>query len=385
MKLTRLTAVPLQATFADIYGGADKVPAHIRTPAAHFLNIPRLGQFLTMVIAESDDGVVGYGECFGLPHPLAAASLVNHVVAPAILGMEITDPAEMTRALHDYFFAMGHTRGPAMEALSGVDIALWDIKARAAGLPLATLLGGTPGPVATYVSPIPFRATADETFADAKAYVDQGYVAFKLKVGRGVKTDLTHIEAARAAVGSMPLYLDANCGYDVPTAIALAKELKQHDIGWLEEPVPPDAPEALAEVRRNSPVPIAAGENEFAIGAYRQLLAAEAVDILQCNIGRCGGVSGMMAVGELCAERGLTMAPHGVGGCANVAASVHVGRAAKGFHSYEANRLLNPLRDQMGIEPTALVEGSLVASDRVGHGGEPDMQKLQRYRLDAAA
>jgi len=93
----------------------------------------------------------------------------------------------------------------------------------------------------------------------------------------------------------------------------------------------------------------------------------------------------MMAVGELCAERGLTMAPHGVGGCANVAASVHVGRAAKGFHSYEANRLLNPLRDHMGIEPTALVEGSLVASDRVGHGGEPDMQKLQRYRLDAAA
>ena len=288
----------------------------------------------------------------------------------------------MMAALRDYFFAMGHTRGPAMEALSGVDIALWDLKARAAGLPLASLLGGSPGPVATYVSPIPFRATADETAADAQAYVDQGYKAFKLKIGRSVATDLEHIEAARSAVGGLPLYLDVNCGYDVPTAIALAKELGRFDIGWLEEPVPPDDPAALAEVRRQSPVPIAAGENEFSVVAYRQILAADAVDILQCNIGRCGGVSGMMAIGELCAERGLTVAPHGVGGCANVAASVHVGRAAKAFHSYEANRLLNPLRDGLGIEPTKLVDGCLVASERTGHGGERSQRK---YVLDPAS
>lgn len=271
-----------------------------------------------------------------------------------------------------------------MEALSGVDIALWDLKARAAGQPLATLLGGSPGAVATYVSPIAFQATPDATAEQARTYVDQGYRAFKLKVGRGIATDLTHIEAARSAVGNQPLYLDVNCGYDVPTAIAFAKQLKQFDIGWLEEPVPPDDPEALAEVRRSSPVPIAAGENEFAMEAYQRLVKADAVDILQCNIGRCGGVSGMMAVGQFCADRGLTMAPHGVGGCVNVAASVHVGRAAKAFHSYEANRLLNPLRDEMGVETTQLVDGCLVASERVGHGGEPDMAKLQAYRLDAA-
>jgi L-alanine-DL-glutamate epimerase-like enolase superfamily enzyme len=280
---------------------------------------------------------------------------------------------------------MGHTRGPAMEALSGVDIALWDLKARAAGVPLATLLGGSPGPVSTYVSPIAFRSTPDETAADAAAYRAQGYTAFKLKIGRGIATDLGHIEAARAALGSLPLYLDVNCGYDVPTAIALARELPRYDIGWLEEPVPPDDPAALAEVRRHAPVPIAAGENEFSMPAYRQLVAADAVDILQCNIGRCGGVSGMLAVGELCAGHGLTMAPHGVGGCVNVAASVHVGRAAQAFHSYEANRLLNPLRDALGVVPTQLVEGCLVAADRPGHGGEPDMGKLERYLLSASS
>ncbi|SFZ85419.1 Mandelate racemase / muconate lactonizing enzyme, N-terminal domain [Devosia enhydra] len=382
MRLTRLTAIPLQARFADIYGGADKVPAHIRAPAAHFQRIPRTGQFATLVVAESDDGVVGYGECFGLPHPLAAASLLTHVVAPAMIGEDIGDPAAMTSALHDYFFAMGHTRGPAMEALSGVDIALWDLKARAAGVPLATLLGSSPGPVPTYVSPIAFRATPAETAADASSYLDQGYRAFKLKIGRGIATDLAHIEAARSALGSLPLYLDVNCGYDVPTAIALARALPRFDIGWLEEPIPPDDPEALAEVRRASPVPIAAGENEFAMGAYRALVRAGAVDILQCNIGRCGGVSGLLAVGELCHASGLTMAPHGVGASVAVAASVHAGRAARGFHSYEANRLPNPMRDEMGVTPTALVDGCLVAADRPGHGGEPDMQKLQRYRLD---
>lgn len=385
MKLKRLSAIPIQATFADIYGGADKVPPHIRTPAAHFVRIPRLGQYATLVIAESDEGVRGFGECFGLPHPLPAANLVTHVIAPALEGVEITEPAEMMRALRDYFFAMGHTRGPAMEAMSGVDIALWDLLARTANQPLATHLGGTPGPVPTYVSPIAFRATPDETAADARTYVEEGYRAFKLKVGRGIATDLAHIEAARAAVGSMPLYLDVNCGYDVPTAIALAKELKQFDIGWLEEPIPPDDTAAMADVRRNSPVPIAAGENEFAMGAYRQLVAAGAVDILQCNIGRCGGVSGMMAIGDLCAQNGMTMAPHGVGGSVNVAASVHVGRAARGYHSYEANRLLNPLRDVMGVRPTKLEDGCLVASDHIGHGGEPDMDKLEQYRLSVAA
>lgn len=382
MRLTRLTAIPLQARFADIYGGEDKVPAHVRMPAAHFMRIPRSGQFTTLVLAENEDGVVGYGECFGLPHPLAAASLVTHVIAPAVIGETIEEPQAMLAVLHDYFFAMGHTRGPAMEALSGVDIALWDLKARAEGVPLATLLGGSPGPVATYVSPIAFRSSPDETAADARAYLAQGYTAFKLKIGRGIATDLAHIEAARSALGTLPLYLDVNCGYDVPTAIALAKELPRFDIGWLEEPIPPDDPAALAEVRKASPIPIAAGENEFAMGAYRSLVRAGAVDILQCNIGRCGGVSGLLSVGELCEQNGLTMAPHGVGACVAVAASVHAGRAARGFHSYEANRLLNPMRDEMGVEPTALVDGCLVAADRPGHGGEPDMAKVQRYLLE---
>ena len=158
-----------------------------------------------------------------------------------------------------------------MEALSGVDIALWDLIARSRNEPMATTLGAEPGPVSVYVSPIPFRNTPQETASELREFVRQGYTAFKLKVGRGVKIDLDHIEAARDAAGDAPLYLDANCAYDVGTAIELAKHLDRFDIGWLEEPINPDNPEALRAVRQASPVPIGAGENEFTQEAYEYL------------------------------------------------------------------------------------------------------------------
>ena len=383
MKLRRITAIPLEARYADIFGGEGQVPQQLKTPAAHFQRIPRTGQYSTLVIAESEDGVVGYGECFGLPHPLQASALITHVVAPALAGATVIDPIAMTADLRAYFYALGLTRGAAMEALSGVDIALWDLIARDRGQSLAVTLGAEPGPVSVYVSPIAFRQTGEETAADVREYIRQGYTSFKLKVGRGIETDLMHIEAARDAAGSAPLYLDANCAYDVQTAINLARELAAYDIGWLEEPINPDNPAALAKVRAASPVPIGAGENEFTPEAYEALVAAEAVDFLQCNIGRSGGVSGLLAAGELAARHGIKLAPHGVGGCVAVAASVHASRAAQGFHSYEANRLLNPLRDQLGVNKLELRDGCLIAADLPGHGGEPDLALVEKYRITA--
>src|SRR5690606_1001695 len=195
------------------------------------------GQYSTLAIIEADDGSVGYGECFGLPHPLQATALINEVIAPTLAGALIDDPFGMTTDLRSYFYALGLTRGAAMEALSGVDIALWDLIARSRNEPLATTLGAAPGPVSVYVSPIPFRNTPGETAAELREFVRQGYKAFKLKVGRGGKVDLDHIEAARDAAGDAPLFLDANCAYDVANAIDLARHLDRFNIGWLEEPI----------------------------------------------------------------------------------------------------------------------------------------------------
>ncbi|SCZ01346.1 Mandelate racemase / muconate lactonizing enzyme, N-terminal domain [Microvirga guangxiensis] len=381
MKITAVKAIPLEATFASIFGGEGQVPAQLKTPAAHFQRIPRKGQYSTLVIVEADDGSVGYGECFGLPHPVQATALINEVVAPTLIGASVGAPDAMTTDLRAYFYALGLTRGAAMEALSGVDIALWDLLARSRKQPLATTLGAEPGPVSVYVSPIPFRNTPVETVAEVNDFIRQGYKAFKLKVGRGVKVDLDHIEAARDAAGTAPLYLDANCAYDVDSAIELARHLDRFDIAWLEEPINPDNPEGLRAVRAASPVPIGAGENEFTQEAYQALIRAEAVDFLQCNIGRAGGVSGLIATGSLCRKHGLKLAPHGVGACVAVAASVHACRAAEAFVTYEVNRLINPLRDKLALAPIELRDGMLVASDRAGHGGEPNPDLLDTYTL----
>ena len=386
MKIARMTATPLLASFADMFGGVDKVPLEIRVPAAHFRAIPRMGQMTTLVEVESDDGVVGFGEAFGLPHPMSATAIVNGVIAPVLVGQEIGEPAEMTDALYRHFVALGSTRGAAMEALSGVDIALWDLKARAAGVPLSTLLGGAPGPVPTYASPVGFQDDPARSAQAALDFLKQGFRAIKLKIGRGAEIDALHVGAVRDAVGpAVTLYVDVNCAYDVPTAIAVAEALEPFDLGWYEEPIAPEDVEGLAKVRRHAPMPVAAGENEFTLPAYRRLLDAGAVDFLQPNITRAGGVSGMLAIGRMCAEAGILLAPHGVGGCAAIGAALNVCRAASGFATYEANRLLNPLRDELGAHPAAMENGMLVAADLPGHGGEPEPGKLDGYRIGAVA
>lgn len=386
MKIVRLTATPLMASFADMFGGADKVPPQIGMPAAHFRGIPRVGQMATLVEVESDDGVVGFGEAFGLPHPLSATAILNAVIAPVLIGQEVGEPSEMTDVLYRYFVALGSTRGAAMEALSGVDIALWDLKARAAGIPLSTLLGAAPGPVPTYASPVAFYDDPEKSAQAALDFLKRGFHAIKIKIGRGAEVDARHVGAIRNAVGpAVPLYVDVNCAYDVPTAIAVAEALAPFDLGWFEEPIAPEDVEGLAEVRRNSPIPVAAGENEFTLPAYRRLLDAEAVDFLQPNITRAGGVSGMLAVGRMCEEAGVRLAPHGVGGCTAIGAALNACRAAPGFATYEANRLLNPLRDELGVHPARMENGMLLAPDLPGHGGEPDPDRLASYRLANAA
>lgn len=382
MRIRSIEAIPLEASFAAIFGGADKVPPTLLAPAAHFRRIPRRGQVATLVRIASEDGAVGWGEAFGLPAPRAATAIVEAALAPALLGAELDEPGAMLADLRAYFIALGHGAGPAMEALSAVDIALWDLRANRAGQPLATLLGATPGPVETYASPVGFQPTLEASAERARELMAEGFHALKIKVGRGVAIDAAHVAAVRATVGpEVALMCDANCGYTVPDAIAAGREFAESGVIWLEEPVAPDDHAAIAAIRKAIPIPVAGGENEFTVEACGRLAASGAVDILQPNITRIGGVTGLLAVGALCARHGLRLAPHGVGTSVGVAAAVHACRAAQGFMTYEANRLVNPLRDTMGEHALAVRDGRLIASDRPGHGGAPEPSRLARWRL----
>ncbi len=377
--LTSLRAIPLTASFAEIYGGDDRIPEEIRRPASHFQSIPRIGQYTTLVLAESSDGALGIGECFGLPTPYAATEMINRVISPTLTGAALSDPSAMLANLYRYFFALGHTKGPGMEAMSGVDIALWDLLARRAGKPLANYLGAEVKPIPTYVSPVPFLPTPERSAIAAKSLAE-GFGALKLKVGRSASEDIPFIAAVREAIGpNRKLMLDANCGYSLEEALVLVREIRELDITWLEEPLPPDDVKDLRRLSDLSDIPLAGGENEFTPQAMANLLDEANIAIVQPNISRAGGISGLMAIGEIAQARGASVAPHGVGAGVVLAATLHTAAAMQAFQCFEINRLPNPLRDDLFASPKLDQNGNALPPEGNGHGVVFDNAAIQRF------
>jgi D-galactarolactone cycloisomerase len=382
MKISRIRALPLFASFADAFGGSHRVPPSLLAPSSQFRQIPRLGQYSTLVVVETDDGLSGIGECYGLPYPFSAASLVVGVAAPLLHGKDISDAASIMDQIRVYFLAQGNSRGPAMEALSGLDIALFDLKARLADLPLHTLLGAKARPIKTYVSPIPLSENPAASAAKAAAFVEQGFSAVKLKIGRDLATDIEHVEAVRDAVGTnIGIMVDANRAYELGPAIDLARHLQRLNVIWFEEPIRSDDPDDLAEMRRRSPVPIAGGEGEFTVERIEMLLRKHALDVVQPNITRAGGITGLLAIAELCQQHGAQFSPHGVGSAFGVAAALHVCCAAATFETYEANQLTNPLRDQLVTTPLRIESGWYLLPSGIGLGLTPNWDNVRRYGM----
>ncbi len=385
-QIRAVAAMAVQYPFALHFGGADKVPPAVSSPSSHFQRIKRLGQYATYVCVRDSDGHVGFGECFGLPHPKPSEILINEVIGPALEGVPLAPPDEMLHDWRTYFGALGNTRGAPMEALSGLDIAIWDLMARRAGQDLGTFLGGTTAPVATYASPIPFADHPDRAIDAARALLGLGFTGLKMKIGRDLATDLDHIRAVRAFLPkSVPLMLDANCAFTPERAAALLDALADLDIAWLEEPLPPSMLDALAALADRSPIPLAAGENEFTLDAFERLIVQGRIGIVQPNLGRAGGVSGFLAIGALAERHGAAVSPHGVGTTVATAALIHACNALPGFSVVEANRLLNPLRDNFGLDLMPDASGRLKPPAGPGHGGAPDWHRIAQFASPAAA
>lgn len=377
MRVEKIEALPITLTFASIFGGLENVPANLLTPASHFKRFKRTGQHAVIVKVTTDDGLVGFGEGFGIPAPEVPATAVEKVIAPLIVGQDLTDPTAIYADIESYLINLGHSRGALMEALAAVDIALWDIAGRAAGRSVAELLGGEPGPVETYASPVAFNDDPTRAALAAREYVDQGFRAIKTKIGDDLVRDEANLRAIRDEIGpDVRLLVDANGGFDVAGAIAFAERVADLDIGWLEEPVPVNDIEGLREVRRSVPIPIAWGENEFTLNGIRNAVLREAVDVVQPNVTRAGGISGSKRIAELAAAHGIAFAPHGVGTGLGVTAMLHVCRAAASFDVYEANRLLNPLRDEVIKVRTPVTSGRLRVEDAPGLGIDVPWEQL---------
>ena len=374
MKITKVEAIPLFASFAD---ALDVVPPELSQPAFNMRDNPLLGQGAVIVRVETDEGLVGIGEAMGRPGPRGTAAHINEVLAPMLLGADPRHHLALWTAMNEQmrFAPMG---------ISGVDVALWDLRGKFYGDTLTNLLGGPMREtVACYASPIPYLANPADSAERARGFLRQGFQAVKLKIGRGIGRDIEHVEAVRAAIGNdCKLLVDANGAYTVSESIALAKDLVKLDVYWLEEPVHPEYADDLARIRRRVDLPVVSGEWLGSWHQFRDLLKAEAVDVIMPNITRCGGITGMMKIADLAALENVTVAPHGVGAGVGIVAAVAACAVMPNFLIYEYNQLFNPLRHTVMREAIHYDNGALKANDGAGLGLSLDEETIARYRVD---
>lgn len=295
MRISRITAHLLRSGLG--YGAPGGVGG----------NLHLSGMDTLAVRVETDAGLTGWGEGFGFKLCAATRAALETLVAPAALGMDAADIGGTMAALHRRLHNFGRN-GPVTFALSALDIALWDIAARAAGQPLHVLLGRAGrARVPAYASLLRYGdpALVRENVQRALAL---GYRQIKLH-----EVDLACIRAARdAAPPEVPLMLDVNCHFaTVAEALAFCRAVAGMNIGWVEEPFwPPEGYLPIAEVRRGAGVPVAAGECLGNAPQLETLMARNAVDVVQPSVTKCGGVSVLRQVMALAAKRRLRCVPH---------------------------------------------------------------------------
>jgi L-alanine-DL-glutamate epimerase-like enolase superfamily enzyme len=329
----------------------------------------------------TDDGLVGLGEAFALGGPLAVANVIVESLRPMLVGQ---DPGRieflvdaLQRASQNYA-----RRGIGMHAISGVEIALWDLLGKARGASACELLGG---PLRTrmraYASLVRYDTPADVAAA-CRQYVGRGFGMLKLH-----QVDEASVRAAREAVGpDVELMLDTNCPWPPAEARAMAGRLEPYRLFWLEEPIwPPEDYDALAQLRRAAPMPIALGENESTLYGFREIIARRAADVLQPSIIKVGGIAEFRKIAALAAAANVPIAPHSFYLGPGLAATLHIAATLGGSMPVEfpALELVEPFL----AVPIAARDGHLEVPSGPGLGVEVNEEAIERYhyRTEAVA
>lgn len=279
----------------------------------------------------TDENIVGIGECTVRQVPESHASIIENLLKPIIIGEDPFDVEVLWEQMFSSLRTRGHSEGFFLEAISGVDIALWDIIGKATSKPVHKLMGGAhSGLVKAYASSIYF-GTPEEVASEARRLTESGHDQMKLKVGMsrmgmGRDADIMNVKAIRDAVGyEVDLMVDANSAFTPASAVAFGRKLEHYEVSWFEEPVPPDDMEGYIEVARSLDVPVCGSESLFGRYNYRDLISKRAVDIAQPNVARCGGLSEAKKIAAIAEAYDTPMTFHiGLSGAGCRAASLQL-------------------------------------------------------------
>jgi len=358
---------------------------------------PRDGEFV-FVQVDTDEGITGWGE-FTVSTPTAnraAAALLGQIGAL----IEGEDPTRIELLWHKIFreYSYMGSRGAGSCVASAIDIALWDIRGRQLGLPICDLLGGpVRNTIALYTHPDGSFDPANVAAA-SEAIVTQGFTTIKTgpfpnncpegtrayisgqidEAGEELGVEI--IAAMREAVGpGVEILIDAHGQFDVPTAIRLANRLEPYNIGWFEEPLPPESNHALHQVRERTNVPICVGERMYTRFDFLPVLEKGLAEYIMPDVTWTGGISELKKISTLAETFNIPVSPHDAGGPVNIAAGAHVMATVPNFFKLEISRARWDVYDRMMDQPFEIREGHLHLSKRPGLGFNMNPEFLREH------
>lgn len=360
------------ASIRSVQAGFYRIPLETAlTDSTH--GVMTAFELVTLRVQDSD-GQEGVGYTFTTGRNGGAIYDIARREIPEIVGAADADQIE--KLWQEVWWALhyGGRGGPSVLALSAFDMALWDLKAKRAGLPLWKLLGGFDPQVPCYAGGIDLELTADELLRQTDANLAKGFRAIKMKVGRArLSEDVAKVAAMRKHLGDeCPLMVDANMKWTADQAIRAAQAFAPYDLTWLEEPIIPDDVAGHARVLRDGGLPIAAGENLRSLWEFKQLIASGGVTYPEPDVTNCGGVTPFMKIAHLAEAYNLPVTSHGAHDITVQLLAACPNRSYLEAHGFGLDRYIE--------RPLTIRQGNAVAPDRPGHGVSFDWRGLEGIR-----
>ncbi|MBC5768582.1 mandelate racemase/muconate lactonizing enzyme family protein [Ramlibacter albus] len=338
-----------------------------------------------IVRVQTDEGITGYGEAHPGRSPGAVTSLIHGTLAPMLAGMEATDVIGAWQRVHRMQLSSHGLGAGAALALSGIDMALWDIRGKAANMPLYELLGGTRRRMPAYAGGIALGYQPKESLAEeAQGYIGRGYKALKLRLGDSASVDAERVLHVRKVLGDgVDILTDANTAYTIADARRVLPVLADARVGWLEEPFACNDFASYRQAARITPlVPIAAGENHYTRFEFAQLLEAGAVQVWQPDLSKCGGVTEAVRIAAIASAWRIPVNPHSSATGLNHAATLHFLAATENSGYFEACvSRFNPFRDMFGSAWQVGDDGCVEPPSGPGLGVEVDESLFEKYPM----
>lgn len=365
------------------------VPVSFPVPPEHSVRLG-IGRSVkrdaVLVRVETDEGHIGWGEAHHGRCPGAVARLVDTTLRELVVGLEAFDVHGVWARVYKMQLASHGMGAAAALALSGLDLALWDLRCQATGWPLYRLLGGSAKPIKAYAGGIALGYQEPANLVDeARRHVASGYRALKLRVGDTAARDVARVRAVREALGDgIELLVDANTGYTLDDVRRVMPAFEECNVGWLEEPFPPQDRRAYATAATLGRVPLAAGENHYTRYEFAQLLEDGNVGFVQPDLSKTGGLTEAMRIAAMASAQKLTVNPHTSATAINMAASIHFLCAVDNPGYFEGDvTTLNPFRDALADRlPYALDDqGCVRPPEGVGIGLKIDTAFIADHPL----